>query len=231
MNLYFLVEGRQCERRLYPRWLSYLLPHFAQVEGFDVVESNHYFLISGEGFPRLLTNHLPNAVADVNKVGRYAYLVLCLDADEDTVAERTAEVCDYYSRAERLLHDCELKIVVQNRCIETWFLGNSRILTRAPQSRRLADFIRFYDVRVDDPEAMGVLRGYRNHADFHGTYLKEMFRERRISYTKEHPGHVAEQAYLDQLLARTTRDPSHLRSFQDFVQFCADVRGRTRPAA
>ena len=31
MNLYFLVEGRRTESKVYPRWLSYLLPEYRQV--------------------------------------------------------------------------------------------------------------------------------------------------------------------------------------------------------
>lgn len=92
MNLYFLVEGRRTEMRLYPRWLSRLLPHFTRVDYPDMVTKNNYFLISGDGYPRLLDVALQNAVRDVNAAQNYDYLILCLDADEATVAERTAEV-------------------------------------------------------------------------------------------------------------------------------------------
>lgn len=31
MNIYFLVEGRRTERKVYPRWLSVLLPQLAEI--------------------------------------------------------------------------------------------------------------------------------------------------------------------------------------------------------
>lgn len=31
MNIYFLVEGKRTERKVYPAWLAYLLPELQQV--------------------------------------------------------------------------------------------------------------------------------------------------------------------------------------------------------
>lgn len=38
MNLYFLVEGKRTERKVYPAWLAYLLPELKQVKNYDEVE-------------------------------------------------------------------------------------------------------------------------------------------------------------------------------------------------
>lgn len=114
----------------------------------------------------------------------------------------------------------EMWVVVQNRSIETWFLGNRRILARGPQSSKLAQYIQFYDVSVDDPEQMGTFKGFSTHAQFHSAYLREVFREKRISYTKQRPGHVADESYLQQLLKRVSDEPQHLQSFQSFISFC-----------
>ncbi len=116
MNLYFLVEGRRTEARLYPRWLSYLLPHFSRVEYPDEASNNTFFLISGEGYPRLLDVQLPHAIQDVNDVGRYDYLIVCLDADEATVAERTAEVwCHLEEQQTNLNSSTTFRIGVSKR--------------------------------------------------------------------------------------------------------------------
>lgn len=53
MNLYFLVEG-VTERKLYPKWINYLLPSLTRVFSPDEAEQNNYYLISGGGFPSLL---------------------------------------------------------------------------------------------------------------------------------------------------------------------------------
>ncbi|MGL4553834.1 MAG: hypothetical protein ACRC33_21970 [Gemmataceae bacterium] len=94
LNLYFLVEGRRTEARVYPEWLKRLLPRYTRVAAPDDAAGTNYYLISGEGYPRLLDVTLANAVAEINACGRYAYLLVCLDADECSVEERRAEVRD-----------------------------------------------------------------------------------------------------------------------------------------
>lgn len=228
MNLYFLVEGKRTERRVYPKWLSYLLPRFTQVDKFDEVIDKNYFLISGEGYPALLDRHLPNAVRDFNRVPKYSHLVVCLDAEEMTPADCVAQI-EKRMMDNSLAHG-ELQIVVQNRSIETWFLGNRRMLTRGPQSATLAEYIQFFDVSSADPEQMGIFPEFSTHAQFHGAYLRAMFREKQISYTKQRPGHVADESYLRQLLNRISGEPHHLKTFQSFISFCeyvATVTGHT----
>lgn len=225
MNIYFLVEGRRTERKVYPRWLSHLLPGLQQVERFDAVTERNYFLFSGEGYPGLLRAHLPNAVEDVNKVGRYNYLVVCLDADEATREERASEVRSALVSAGCTLETAELRIVIQNRCLETWFLGNPRIVTRAAQSAALVSYVQFYDVTTQNPELMGVFPGFRTHAAFHGAYLKEAFREKNLTYTKQNPGHVCDATYVDQLIRRVQTRSTDLASFQAFLSLCEEFRG------
>ena len=225
MNLYFLVEGKRTERKVYPKWLSYLLPQFSQVDRFDAVVDKNFFLVSGEGYPALLDRHLPNAVQDFNRIASYSHLVVCLDAEEMTPSECIAEV--ERRIADNALAHGELRIVVQNRSIETWFLGNRRMLTRGPQSSNLAQYIQFFDVSTDDPEQMGSFPGFSTHAQFHGAYLREMFREKRVSYTKQRPGHVTDESYLAQLLSRVADEPQHLQTLQSFVSFCKYINAIT----
>ena len=42
MNLYFLVEGAQSERKVYPAWLTYLLPELQRVDNCDDVNEKNY---------------------------------------------------------------------------------------------------------------------------------------------------------------------------------------------
>jgi len=53
MNLYFLVEGKQSERKIYPAWLAHILPELQRVDNCDDVNEKNYYLISGEGYPSL----------------------------------------------------------------------------------------------------------------------------------------------------------------------------------
>ncbi|MCP4148643.1 MAG: hypothetical protein GY757_12930 [bacterium] len=80
MNLYFLVEGRRTEAKVYPKWLEHLLPELKRVYHCDHIAGNNYFLISGGGYPSIY-HHLKNAVHDVNAISGYDYLILCLDSE------------------------------------------------------------------------------------------------------------------------------------------------------
>jgi hypothetical protein len=70
MNVYFLVEGRKTEKKVYPQWLSVLVPELTKVDDANSVSENNYYLFNGEGFPSIL-HHLKNAVEDINTIGRY----------------------------------------------------------------------------------------------------------------------------------------------------------------
>jgi hypothetical protein len=189
-------------------------------------------MVSGLGYPRLLDIQLPNSVADVNGIGRFDYLVVCLDAEELTPDVRIAEVKQHVAALQvKLTAATTLKIIVQNRCIETWFLGNTAVFKRNPQSAALRQFIEHYDVSENDPEAMGVYPGFDTHADFHRKYLQEMLRERNLRYSKMAPGPVAEQPYLEQLQQRVESKPADLLTFQGFLAFCRNVDQLTRPPA
>ncbi len=223
MNLYFLVEGRRTERKVYPSWLSHLLPQFSKVDRHDLAVDNHYYLISGEGYPSLL-HHLRDAIANVNRSQAFRYLVVCLDADEATIEDRVLEIEDYLSREQLHLGDCKLEIVVQNRTFETWFLGNRRIVSAAGiQSQILRNYVEFFDVRSDDPERMGIHSDFRTHAAFHAEYLREAFAEKGLRYSKSNPGHVCDIAYLEQLQSRVESNAEHLPSFQTLLALCRRI--------
>jgi hypothetical protein len=42
MNLYFLVEGQSTEKKVYPAWLSHLLPELNRVNNYDEVDTNNF---------------------------------------------------------------------------------------------------------------------------------------------------------------------------------------------
>ncbi|MFN7503496.1 MAG: hypothetical protein ACK5QV_22090, partial [Dolichospermum sp.] len=58
---------------------------------------------------------------------------------------------------------------------------------------------------------------------FHEGYLREIFKERNLSYSKSRPKEVQEKFYLEQLLTRIKTNPDHLHSFQQFIEFCSKI--------
>ncbi len=224
MNLYFLVEGRRSESKVYPKWLEYFLPELKRVDNYDEVEDNNYYLISGGGYPSIY-HHLKNAMEEINSIPKYDYLILCLDADEATVEERSREVNNFIKKERLELLDTRFKIIVQNRCIETWFLGNRIVYPRQPDGQTFIGYSKFYNVSIDDPESMGVYMTFKSVSLFHYSYLKEMLAERNIKYTKNMPRAVTEPPYIEQLVARVGDTP-HLKSLKDFFDFCNSIHKR-----
>ncbi|MEG4045513.1 hypothetical protein [Microcoleus sp. Pol17_C1] len=225
MNLYFLVEGTQSERKVYPAWLAYLLPELQRVDNCDDVKEKNYYLISGEGYPSLY-NFIPPAIAEINSNGKYSYFVVCLDAEENTVAELTTEIDDFLSQQKLKLNNAELVLIFQNRCLESWLLGNRKIYSRNPQNKPLLDYTKYYDVSVNCPENMGKYRDFNTHAQFHGAYLRLLFEAKNITYSKKRPGDVLKQFYLEQLLARIQVHPEQLTTFRHFMDFCNIVKSK-----
>lgn len=223
MNIYFLVEGKRTEKKVYPKWLSHLLPELIEVNDPFEVKSNNYYLFNGNGFPSLLDNHLRNAVSDVNEIAKFDYLVICLDSDDETIEYRRNEVYDFIQNNNLSLDISKFIVIVQNKCIETWFLGNRKIYSKQPQSLQLRTFNRFFNVKINDPEIMTSLENFGSSAQFHEAYLSEMLFEKNIRYTKKNPNGVVEKHYLQELIKRQ-QDTNHLLSFKYFLDFCAEVK-------
>ncbi|MCP4148873.1 MAG: hypothetical protein GY757_14095, partial [bacterium] len=94
MNLYFVVEGKT-EQKVYPQWLSHLVPGYKQVKRAHEVDEHNYYLFSAGGYPSILEN-IANAAEEINNSGKFSHLVVCLDADEVSVKERIVEVNEVF---------------------------------------------------------------------------------------------------------------------------------------
>ncbi|WP_027003754.1 hypothetical protein [Hugenholtzia roseola] len=225
MNIYFLVEGKRTEMKVYPKWLSYLVPELQRSTSFDTVVKNNYFMFSGNGFPSLLDNHLRNCVIDINNAGNYDYFVICLDADEQSVEDCRQEILEFMKKENINLNSkTKFKIIVQNKCLETWFLANPKIFKKNPNSNFLKECIEFYNVKKDDPELMGKLPDFESSTSvFHSSYLQELLAERNVNYSKKNPQSVAEEYFLRELILRNQKT-NHIQSFQNFIQFCQEIR-------
>ncbi|TVQ65137.1 MAG: hypothetical protein EA366_00320 [Spirulina sp. DLM2.Bin59] len=224
MNIYFLVEGNSTEKKIYPKWLEYLIPDLVRVQYYDQVESNNYYLISGKGYPRILYDGLENAVDKIMEIPKYDYLVICIDADEESVEARTQYAREFIRDQQINLGKTKIEIIVQNRCLETWLLGNRRIFnSRQPLDFPLADYVNYYDVSQRDPEAMGQY-DQKNHAEFHYEYLREIFRSKNTNYSKKNPKDAQKLYYFEALQQRVEDQPQDLKSFQFFLEFCEKIK-------
>lgn len=186
MNLYILVDAKETERQVYKKWLEYLLPELKEVTGFNEITQHNYFLRHARHIAPSFRNRLKASILEINEANHYNYFVVCLDAEERTVEETITGVNDILEELNQkekiyLLQDVKLEIIVQNKCIETWFLGNPKIITRNPHNKVLVEYIRYYDVSINDPEKMPLPRKSRFNttAQFHFDYLRLLFAEKK----------------------------------------------------
>ena len=248
MNFYFVFEGKT-EPIVYKKWLSVLLPELTEVDSFDAVNQNNYYYVSDMGVPSCY-RVAANAIQDINAFPKYNYLVLFTDADRFTVAEKKAEADEQIKLElqdkpfKTLPGNCQLEIIVQKVCIETWFLGNRNFFVRHPQNNpTLTQYIEYFDVSKSNPEDLAGefvqdeentkdIFEYKTKALFHEGYLREIFKERSsasnksFSYRKSKPMEVQEEYYLKQLIARIEANSDHLLSFQEFIKFCRKINGQ-----
>lgn len=215
MNLYFLLEGERTEKKVYESWIQIAFPGLRLVERIEDVTEDCFRLLSGGGFP-LILDRISEAVAEIALAkGRFDHFFIGLDADGlGWVARKQAAE----THLEGLLLTVPTTVIVQNCCIESWFLGNRAFVRTQPQDPELIEFRAFYDVRTEDPEQMPAMppAAAAQPQQFHFRYLKACFRERGLSYNKSRPAEVGERHYLDQLVKRVD-DTGHLASFGELI--------------
>lgn len=217
MNLYILVEGKT-EKNLYPLWLNELMPYLKPVESPYDVDNNNYYLFSSGGIPSILDD-IVSAVEEINEINKFDYFMVILDADELTVAERSEEVYDVFRNENLDFNLDRLIVIVQNRCIETWLLGNRRFFPTNIVDDSFRECVNYFNVKLDDPEKM--LRDNRikkttTIAQYHEYYLQKMFNERNLSYRKGKCDIVGQRYYLEQLIKRI-KETNDLSSFKYFI--------------
>lgn len=222
MNLYFILEGDKTEVILYPQWIEYILTNYSKVDFENEATENSYYIFSGGGIPSIY-NHTVNAIKNINDNPIYDKLIVCLDGEEIGVEARLNEIKSYIDKSGvKLTGSCEIHFVVQNICIETWFLGNRKIVKKIPEGLKLREFLTHYDVTENDPELMNKIDSYRNKAHFHYSYFREILKEHNLTYSKSKPTVVMEKTYFEQLEKRTN-DTEHIPTFKQLLDLLYSI--------
>ncbi len=224
MNLFFLVEGKVAETIIYRGWLAHLVPQLREVNSPQDATAQNYYLTSIGGREQSMTKlAIKGAINEVNAKSNYDYLVVCLDAEEETVELLTAEIYDYLQQLatqENLqLEQTQFILIIQNRCLETWLLGNRAIYPDMPKDKELNNYLAYHHAKHADPELMGA-HGFTTHAKFHKRYWWLLLAEQNIRNSRLQLKEASKKNYLDQLRARVSAEPSHLQTFQTFINFC-----------
>lgn len=215
MNLYFLLEGERTEKRVYGSWIQFAFPGLRLIERIEDATEDCFRLLAGGGFPQIL-DRISEAAAEIALAkGRFDHFFICLDADGLGAAERK-QAAEAYLKGLKLT--VPATVIVQDCCIESWFLGNRAFVRAQPQDLDLIEFRAFYDVRTRDPEQMPARppAAAAQPQQFHFKYLKAAFQDRGLSYNKSRPAEVGERHYLDQLVKRVD-ETGHLASFGELI--------------
>ncbi len=247
MNIYFVFEGKT-ERLVYRHWLKTLLPHYTEKTDIRAMTNHNYMQRGDVGLPYLY-QITADIIQKINENPVFDYLVLVLDADEQTVGEREAKARDRIAKVlenlpfETLPHNCRFEIIVQQVCLETWFLGNTNLVaaTNGFETEDLTKYKTHFDTTLENPELMPLLESsrYSTNALFHAGYIREIssalkqkaYRNndfdatKNLSYDKGKPFLITKNdAFLSDLQTRITAQPTHLKTFQAFLAFCESVQ-------
>lgn len=215
MNIYIVVEG-STEKLVYASWIPLVNPLLKQVNYLPDVISNNFLIISGRGYPNYF-EIIDNAIDEINEIGIFDRLVICVDSEDFTYQEKYDEILNHlHSR------NCsvEVRVIVQHFCIEAWALGNRRIVRKEPRTHELRSYKKFYNVRDHDPELLPPLsQDGLNKAQTAEKYLRVAFRDRykNLAYSKGTPYLISYYKYFDQVKKRFF-ETSHIRSFAEFLR-------------
>lgn len=225
MNVYFLVEGMRTERKAYPKIIKYYKPEYKYVQNYDEITENCFYIESGLGMPQLLSRIYPALlnIKDQNITeNKFDIFVISIDSDIYGGYNQAKEILQNQLEIDLKKADLNIKVVyiIQNPCIETWFLGNRSVY---PQKIKppFKTFHKHYNVCANCPEKMTVPLGSTySIAKYHLVYLKTMLKTNGIRYEKNYVDGVVNESYLsalDKRITKTSHLPS-LRSFKKFIQ-------------
>ena len=226
MNLYFLVEG-DAETTIYPIWIDYFLESkMSLCEIYTDVVANHYVMVNGRGRKIWNSDSSPikAAIDEINNNPVFDYLVIVVDADFKTIEERKSDIQTRINEATNTLpNNCKLKLIIQNRCFETWFCGHiDHFLTaKASSNKNIKSYVDAYDVALLDPELMPSL----NHLPigrYHFAFLHHML---LLKYSKSSANRILDIPYLERLIKRRkVETPTHLDTFDEVLMLFDELK-------
>lgn len=213
MNLLFVVEGKNTEKKLYKKWITYINPNMVYVESILDLNQNNFTIISGGGLPRYY-KIIKNAFEDIRSLNNVKYIFICVDSEEKEYAYKKDEMNNFINN-----ECCEINstkfVIVQHHCIETWLMGNKNIDISKTTNKELIIYKNYYNVNLLDPEGLKSFDGSLI-ADFTLKYLKLMLSECGLFYNKHNVSNVDNREYFNKIVERFNND-KHINSFGYFL--------------
>jgi hypothetical protein len=214
MNIYVVAEGPS-EKKIYSNWIPAVNNLLSLIESVDAVYENNFYIIHAGGYPAIL-QAIENAIEDIREYPQFTRLVISVDSDELSREDKFKEMFDFINE-KKIKFD--VRIIVQHFCLETWALGNKRIIRAISQNAKLIEYRKLFDVREQDPELLPALEKEQfTRSQFAKKYLRLMINDRRntMSYSVTDPSAVTEITYYEQV-KRRYEITHHLDSFSAFL--------------
>jgi len=221
MSLYILVEGYRTEKIIYPSWISEVT-NLTMKDTPEKPSENDFYIISGHGYPCIITTHLENSIREVNEHGYDNFWVI-VDADDEDLSERREYIKSNIAKY-NINDNVNVHVIIQNICIETFGLANNDYFPENVNDDLLV-FKNEYDVTIADP-ALLVKRkmdcGF-NSAGFHEKYLKAIFKANGSSYSKKRPKDFKKPSFFYGIKKRF-EETGHVSSFNELLLAIKDIR-------
>ena len=215
MNIYVVVEGEVGEKKLYQSWIPLVNSALVYVNHISLIQNNNFAILSGGGYPHYF-DVIRSAIEDVNTYTNIDRLVVSMDSEELSYNEKLNEISDFISQ---FALNAEIYTIIQHFCLEAWGLGNKVIIRPNPQSRKLIEYKRFYNVRSNDPELLPAYKNEElNRSQFAEKYLRHAVNDkyRNLTYTKKNPKVLMHHKYFNRVKERFYRT-GQIKSFNDFI--------------
>lgn len=171
---------------------------------------------------------IPSAINAIIANPVFDYFVIVVDADANDTINTThfiQGIIDNVATPQLPAH-CQIKIIIQQACIETWFIGHTDHFKTAKicRDKGILATLNDYDVEHNDPELMPSTT-IHSIGVYHSVYLKKMLKgvNRSWNYGKSTAHTLINIPYFQRLEQRLTETPTHLNSFADMVGFLKNL--------
>lgn len=225
MNLYFLLEDSKSFFYVFPKWMKIILPQFSEINALaKFCNNDKCFLIeSGFGYPSIKNYFEQSLCTIVENNIPLDYFIICWDTDARANDEVELDLSDFKNIFSKYPSSFELRLLVINRCFETWLLGNRQVYLSSCTKEKMLPFIEFYNVGKYDPEKMYAPVD-ESIANYHYKYLQEMLRNScpKKNYSKGRPLAVSTKEYYEELYSRIS-DTDDLNTFRTFIEFLKSI--------
>jgi len=214
MNVVVFTEGKG-DSHVYKSWIPFVNANLSLVNNVSDITSNNYYVRYGYGYPSYFED-IKATIQEVNAHGHIDRLVIGIDTEDMTLAQKQREMEDFLSSETCIA--C-ITVVYQHFCIETWALANKNIYPSKTTQGKFQTFMKYFDVSTSDPEDLPDYPPLDyNRAQFAFAYLKAALQSSnpRASYIKARPRPLLNQGYFHQVHLRRT-NTGHVPSFSFFL--------------